>query len=153
MARPNKNKTVKRDHIVTIRFTPEEDELVRSKMAAFDYHSKSEFIRTLLLHKYIPVQKVKITDKSLRRQIDIITSMISRVGANYNQVVKRYSQSCKQTKRDGTPVINVIATQLMFDKLFEITKEVRDFQKIIIEQVKHAHIYTDDPITEQFEDK
>jgi hypothetical protein len=137
---PRPEKDIKRDRRFTFRLTPEEEEQVRSDMAAFDYLSMSKYVRTLLLRKYIPVQKVTMTDRSIRNQINDISLKISRIGTNYNQVVKRYNQSCSEKKKNGDPVINTKATMFYIAKLYDMMREVRDLQKQIIEQVSLVQI-------------
>lgn len=119
----------------SFRLTEDEEAKVRADMASLDYLSVSKYIRSLLLRRYVPVQMVRITDRSIRNQINEISSKLSRIGTNFNQVVMKYNQSCSARKKNGDPVISSKATMFYFVKLYDLMTEVRREHEALIEQV------------------
>ena len=138
-----KQQTGNRTRVHTIRFTEEEEAQLLSDMKSHDYLSISKYIRTLVLGHRIEVKKVKITDRSIRNQINDLSKKISSIGTNYNQVVKRYNSLAGSKRKNGDPVINTKATAFYITKLIDLTKEVLTRQEQIIEAVNQIHLEKD----------
>lgn len=133
-------KAVNRDHRITVRFTESEWEQIRADMNGNDYLSQAKYVREVLLRRKGPVRTVKITDRAIRDQINEISKKISRIGSNYNQVVKKYNTSCTAKKKNGDPVINSKATIFYIEKLISLTGELRNAQSSLIEQVSRLQL-------------
>lgn len=125
---------------IGFRVTESEMERIRADMASIDCLSVSKYIRLLLLRKKITIQKVHITDRSIRNQINDITAKIARIGNNYNQVVKRYNQLSIAKRKNGDPVINSRSMMYYLDKLESLTIELRQKQEEIIEKIEQIKI-------------
>lgn len=138
-----KQQTGNRTRVHTIRFTEEEEAKLLSDMKSHDYLSISKYIRTLVLEHRIEIQKVKITDRSIRNQINDISKKISSIGINYNQVIKRYNTLANSKRKNGDPVINTKAMAFYMTKLNELTREVIQRQQEILQAVNQIHLEKD----------
>ena len=121
--------------MVSFRLTKEEFEQVSADMDSIHCLSFSKYMRMLCLHEKLPITKFKYTDKALHKQINDISSKISRIGKNYNQFIKKYNASCERVKKNGDPVINTRATVYYINQLLAQTKEVSEMQEKIIDIV------------------
>ena len=99
-------KANKRDKVHTCRLTEAEEAQVRSDMASL-----------------------------IRNQINEISAKISRIGSNYNQVVRKYNTSCSARKSNGDPVINTRATVFYMERLSTLTEELRTAHNSLVERV------------------
>ena len=105
-----------------------------------DYLSYSKYIREVVLRKKVTVQRVTITDRSIRNQINQATAQISRIGNNYNQLVKRINEVSRSKKKNGDPVINSKYLSYYLDKLQTATQKIIEEQKKIIEMVNLVRV-------------
>ena len=133
----------KREIIKALRLTTEEWERIQSDMSSHDYLSFTKYARALLLEHRITIQKVKITDRSIRNQINESSKKLSKIGSNYNQVVKKFNTLANSKKKNGDPVINTKAMAFYMNKLEAMMKEVIQTQKTILEQVNQIHVNQD----------
>lgn len=128
-------KANKRDKVHTFRLTEAEEAQVRSDMASLDCLSVSKYVRYLLLRKRPAAKPVRMTDRVIRNQINELSAKISRIGSNYNQVVRKYNTSCSARKNNGDPVINTRATVFYMERLSNLTEELRSAHKSLVERV------------------
>lgn len=106
---------------VNVRFTEDEYELLRMKMANVGYLSRSRFIRDSSIGelKTKTFRSVLLTDDGMRRQINQVTMEIRRIGNNYNNIIRVLSSVKQMKRKDGSPVIS--PTRLM--------RSVKDLEK------------------------
>jgi hypothetical protein len=70
------------------RVTEKEEIQIRRDMANADYLSKSKYFRDMILKRKITLQRVTVTDRTTRNQINDLSAKIERIGVNYNQAVR-----------------------------------------------------------------
>lgn len=116
--------------------TPEEYESIKADQESMDYTNLSRYLRTLVLRKKIPIKKVVVTDRAIRKQVNDISVKISRIGSNYNQTVKGINARMNATKKNGDPVINTKYLTYQLDKLENLTSQMIELHKKLIETVE-----------------
>ena len=126
-----------RTRFVGIRFTEKEWELLCTQMKNCDYLSISRFIRDKVLDKRIKIDRsVVLTDRVFRNQINSLSTIVSRIGVDYNQATKRFNSLVKAKRADGSPVINARAANYYLRQLQIMTKELKQTMDQIIEMVE-----------------
>lgn len=70
------------------RVTEKEEIQIRRDMANADYLSMSKYFRDMILKRKVTLEKVQITDRATRNQINDLSAKIERIGVNYNQAVR-----------------------------------------------------------------
>ena len=126
-----------RTRFVGIRFTEKEWELLCTQMKNCDYLSISRFIRDTVLDKRIKIDRsVVLTDRVFRNQINSLSTIVSRIGVDYNQATKRFNSLVKAKRADGSPVINARAANYYLRQLQTMTKELKQTMDQIIEMVE-----------------
>lgn len=70
------------------RVTEKEEIQIRRDMANEDYLSMSKYFRDMILKRKVTLEKVQITDRTTRNQINDLSAKIERIGVNYNQAVR-----------------------------------------------------------------
>ena len=126
-----------RTRFVGIRFTEKEWELLCTQMKNCDYLSISRFIRDKVLDKRIKIDRsVVLTDRVFRNQINSLSTIVSRIGVDYNQATKRFNSLVKAKRADGSPVINARAANYYLRQLQTMTKELKQTMDQIIEMVE-----------------
>ena len=70
------------------RVTEKEEIQIRRDMANADYLSMSKYFRDMILKRKVTHEKVQITDRTTRNQINDLSAKIERIGVNYNQAVR-----------------------------------------------------------------
>ena len=70
------------------RVTEKEEIQIRRDMANADYLSMSKYFRDMILKRKVTLEKVQITDRTTRNQINDLSAKIERIGVNYNQAVR-----------------------------------------------------------------
>ena len=70
------------------RVTEKEEIQIRHDMANADYFSMSKYFRDMILKRKVTLEKVQITDRTTRNQINDLSAKIERIGVNYNQAVR-----------------------------------------------------------------
>lgn len=119
-------KTVKK----SIRFTESEWASLDAARKNDGYSSLSRYIRDIVINRKVTINKnIELTDESYRKMINNITAEIKKIGANYNQIAKRYQSSTISKRKDGNPVISTKSTIYYMDALEKQTD-------ILIEQVQ-----------------
>ena len=126
-----------RTRFVGIRFTEKEWELLCTQMKNCDYLSISRFFRDKVLDKRIKIDRsVVLTDRVFRNQINSLSTIVSRIGVDYNQATKRFNSLVKAKRADGSPVINARAANYYLRQLQTMTKELKQTMDQIIEMVE-----------------
>lgn len=125
----------KRTKRYTIRFTETENEKMLSDMDSHDYLSVAKYIRDLVLNHRVKIEKVQVTDRSLRNQINAISLKISKLGNNYNQIVHKYNYITTVKNKKGEYIVSSRATARYLTDLEKIAIEIRDLQLQLIEIV------------------
>ncbi len=70
------------------RVTEKEEIQIRRDMANADYLSMSKYFRDMILKRKVTLEKVQITDRTTRNQINDLSVKIERIGVNYNHAVR-----------------------------------------------------------------
>lgn len=126
---------------VGIRFTEKEWQLLSNQMMNYDYLSISRFIRDKVLDKRIKIDRsVVLTDRVFRNQINSLSTIVSRIGVDYNQATKRFNSLVKQKRADGSPVINARAANYYLRKLQSMTAELKKAMDYIISMVEDLEL-------------
>lgn len=131
--RPKKDN--KRDRKVYVRLTEDELRQLDSDMRSQDYLCMSVYLRDVLLRRKVTVQKYRITDRSIRNQINDISTKISKIGTNYNQIVKKVNELATSKRKNGDPVINSKFLSYYLDKLQTATSQLLVQHNRLIDQV------------------
>lgn len=126
-----------RDHKITIRLSNEEMEQLDYMMQRSGYLSMSKYIRTKCLGGRTSMSPESLADNnSVRSQVNVLSAEISKIGANYNLVIKDFKNLLSQTKKDGSPVINTSTSTYYMQQLYALTLEVKTLVQQFIEVVK-----------------
>ena len=104
------------------RVTEEEEIQIRRDMANADYLSMSKYFRDMILKRKITLEKVTMTDRTMRNQINDLSAKIERIGVNYNQVVSLYHQQ----SRSGSAGLNTRSLDGKMTELMRMTEGLRD---------------------------
>lgn len=120
--------------------TPEEYESVKADQQSMDYTNLSKYLRTLVLRKKIPIKKVVVTDRAIRKQVNDISVKISRIGANYNQVVMKINSMAGATRKNGDPVLNTKFLTHQLDRLESISAQMISLQQALLETVNQLDL-------------
>jgi predicted DNA binding CopG/RHH family protein len=131
--RPKKEN--KRDKTIFVRVTEDELERLTSDMRSQDYLCMSVYLRDVLLRRKVTVQKYHITDRSIRNQINDISAKISKIGTNYNQLVKKVNELAVSKRKNGDPVINSKFLSYYLDKLQTATTQLLAQHNRLVDQV------------------
>lgn len=128
--------TEKRTKRYTIRFTESENEKMLSDMNSHDYLSVAKYIRDLVLNHRVRIEKVRVTDRSLRNQINQISLSINKLGNNYNQIVHKYNYITTVKNSKGEYIVSSRATARYLTDLEKVSIEIRNLQLQLIEIVR-----------------
>ena len=128
-----------RDYRVTIRLNEAERSQLLYQMDRSGYLSMSRYLRTRCLDG-----KAAITRESeggsvdLRSQVNMLSSEIAKIGANYNTTVKEFKKLLGQSRKDGSPVINSKAATYYLQQLNTKTLEVKALMEHIIDLYENS---------------
>lgn len=110
-----------KDKKLSIRFTADEYEMIKTMMSIEGYKSMSKLIRNKVLYSQLVLRPTSIYTGKLAKEILTLTKQVKKIGVNYNQVVKKFN-SMSYTYKLGE------SKKLMV--------ELQDLTKILIAQVK-----------------
>lgn len=131
--------------MIAVRFSPSELKQLETQMKNYGYRCRSKFIRAKLLDQRIRVDRnVMLTDRSIRNQINSLSSLVGKIGVDYNQATKRFNSLVKQKRKDGSPVINARAANFYLRQLSSMTTELRDLMNSVIEAVERIELKSSD---------
>ena len=114
------------------RVTEKEEIQIRRDMANADYLSMSKYFRHRILQQKITVEKVIVTDRTIRNQINNLSAQIERIGVNFNQAVRALHSSLNVKRKNGEPLINGRAAAFFLNQLAMLSEEIIQKQNEII---------------------
>ena len=109
------------------RVTEMEDIQIRRDMANADYLSMSKYFRHMILKQKITVEKVAVTDRTIRNQINNLSAQIERIGVNYNQAVRALHGALNANRVKGRAAayfLNLLAT--LSEEIIQKQNEIID---------------------------
>ena len=125
----------------TVRFTEKEYVQLKAQMANMDYNSVARYIRDKSLDKQVYIRKnIVFTDRTLRNQINNMTSQIERIGVDYNQATKKFNSLAKATRSDGSPVINARSANYYLKRIYAMTQDLKKYVNTLIDLVDRANL-------------
>lgn len=126
----------RKEKIVHVRFSEKEHLQLKMQMENLDYISVSQFIRDKVLDQRIRIRRdVEYTDRSLRNQINSLSTLVAKIGVDYNQATKKFNTLCKAKRADGSPVINSRSANSYLKKVAMMTTELKDAMDKVIDIV------------------
>jgi hypothetical protein len=134
----------KDDKKINFWVTQEEYESIKADQQSMDYTNLSKYLRSLVLRKKIPIKKVVVTDRAIRKQINDISIKIGRIGANYNQAIKKINSLAGATRKNGDPVLNTKYLTHQLDRLERMSSQVITLQQSLIETVNQLDLPAED---------
>lgn len=134
-----------REFRVTVRFTETEKQQLIYQMENSGYLSMSRYLRIRCLDGKAEVtRECDAEGADLRTQINILSTEISKIGANYNKVVKEFRSLLGQKRRDGSPVVNTRAASYFLQQLNTRTLEVKALMEHMIGLYENSrHVKSD----------
>lgn len=125
-----------RARFVGLKFTDKEYAQLRMQMENVDILSVSKYIRAKVLDESIPIhRKLVFTDRNLRNQINRLSTTITRIGTDYNQITKRMNALLKMKNPDGSLVVNPRSTAFFLNRIHKATLEIKEVMNEIIDKV------------------
>ena len=128
-------KKEKRDIWHHFRVTEKEEIQIRRDMANADYLSMSKYFRDMILRRKITLEKVTVTDRAVRNQINGLSAKIERIGVNYNQAVRALHGALNARGKDGEPRVKAKAAAYYLSQLASLSDEIIRRQEEIIDRV------------------
>ena len=128
-------KKEKRDIWHHFRVTEKEEIQIRRDMANADYLSMSKYFRDMILRRKITLEKVTVTDRTVRNQINGLSAKIERIGVNYNQAVRALHGALNARGKDGEPRVKAKAAAYYLSQLAALSDEIIRRQEEIIDRV------------------
>ncbi len=128
-------KKEKRDIWHHFRVTDKEEIQIRRDMANADYLSMSKYFRDMILRRKITLEKVTVTDRAVRNQINGLSAKIERIGVNYNQAVRALHGALNARGKDGEPRVKAKAAAYYLSQLASLSDEIIRRQEEIIDRV------------------
>ncbi len=111
------------------RVTEKEEIQIRRDMANADYLSQSKYFRDMILKRKISLEKVCVTDRTTRNQINDLSAKIERIGINYNQAVRALHSAL------NAKVVKGKAAAYYLSLLASLSDEIIKRQEEIIDRV------------------
>ena len=128
-------KKEKRDIWHHFRVTEKEEIQIRRDMANADYLSMSKYFRDMILRRKITLEKVTVTDRAVRNQINGLSAKIERIGVNYNQAVRALHGALNARGKDGEPRVKAKTAAYYLSQLASLSDEIIRRQEEIIDRV------------------
>lgn len=126
----------RKEKVIHVRLTEKEHLQLMMQMKNLDYISVSQFIRDKVLDHRIKIRRdVEYTDRNLRNQINSLSTLVARIGVDYNQATKRFNTLCKSRRADGSPVINSRSANSYLKKVAMMTTELKEAMDKVIDIV------------------
>jgi len=121
---------------IKARVTEKEYAQIRMQMENVDILSVSKYIRARVLDETIPIhRKLVLTDRNLRNQINRLSTTITRIGTDYNQVTRRMNALMKTKNPDGSVVLNPRSTAFFLSRIYKDTLRIKELMNEIIDNV------------------
>lgn len=126
----------RKEKIINVRLTEKEHLQLKMQMKNLDYISVSQFIRDKVLDQRIRIRRdVEYTDRNLRNQINSLSTLVAKIGVDYNQATKKFTTLCKSKRADGSPVINSRSANSYLKKVAMMTTELKEAMDKVIDIV------------------
>ena len=125
----------RRIHKIDVRFTNSEYQKILSDMEQYGYLSVSKYVRERMLKRRVEIKEELVTDREIKNQINMLSTEISRIGANYNKAVRRYLSTCNAKRPDGSTAITTRSTNYYLNRLHEDTLKVKELMDAILKTV------------------
>ena len=119
------------------RVTEKEEIQIRRDMANADYLSMSKYFRDMILKRKVTLEKVQITDRTTRNQINDLSAKIERIGVNYNQAVRALHGAL------NAKVVKGKAAAYYLSLLASLSDEIIKRQEEIIDRVSGMALHPD----------
>ena len=117
------------------RVTETEEIQIRRDMANADYLSMSKYFRDMILKRKITLERVAVTDRTVRNQINDLSAKIERIGVNYNQAVRALHGALNAKGKSGEPLVKGKAVAYYLSLLASLSDEIIRRQEEIIDRV------------------
>ena len=108
------------------RVTEDEYEKILADMKTANYLNTSKYLRACVLNKRIRLERIKDRDTVICGSINEVSKKLSKIGINYNQVVKALNTALKYKDRYGTPCINPIFVESKLAVLIDLTMKIHN---------------------------
>ena len=123
---------------ISIRVTASEKEQIEADARSYDYLNTSKYIRAVLLNKKIDIRKIRVTEPAIRAQVNQISTNITKIGNNYNQVVKKINELSFAKKKNGDPVVNSKYISFYIQKLHNLTLNLKSQHDALLNIVENS---------------
>jgi len=121
---------------IKARVTRKEYAQIRMQMENVDILSVSKYIRVKVLDGTIQIsRKLVLTDRNLRNQINRLSTTITRIGTDYNQLTKRMNALAKMRNPDGSYVANPRSSAFFLNRIWKETLEIKRIMEEVIDKV------------------
>lgn len=124
MARPKKEKELKRNHPVMLRFTDVEYEVI-TENAKTAKRPLAEYVRLLALNKKVTAKYEIVADVP---ELKKLIAEFGRIGNNLNQIAKYFNQGSLQSQEMLQPLRQCMAQ--LYEMKYEVVKMAGNFQSI-----------------------
>ena len=116
-----------KDHRVTIRFTKEEYDRLKTQQSLEGYMSTAKYIR----HKIFSIPKTaslsSINNHKMTKDLGKLTAQVKKIGINYNQVVKKFNSmpgSVKNAEMIRTMIMLQNLTKALLIQVRQVKEEI-----------------------------
>lgn len=124
-----------RNRRLTVRFSDEDVDKIRTIMEKQGYRSFSSFVRDLLFKKRIVSRKevIVVTDDVIRDKLNEMIYQVNRIGNNYNQHVATFQRIVKSLASDGNVSAGIRVAEEKTERLMRLTESLRDEVAVMID--------------------
>lgn len=122
-------------HFIGLRLTTDEYNKILSDMENYGYLSVSKYIRERVIKGRLTIKEQVVTDRDIKNQVNKLSTEISRIGSNYNKIVKKYLAICNAKRIDGNPIINTRSTNHYLYNLTEMSAKIKELMEMVIDTV------------------
>lgn len=122
-------------HYIGLRLTTDEYNKILSDMENYGYLSVSKYIRERVIKGRLTIKEQVVTDRDIKNQVNKLSTEISRIGSNYNKIVKKYLAICNAKRIDGNPIINTRSTNHYLYNLTEMSAKIKELMEMVIDTV------------------
>ena len=121
MARPKKEKELKRNHPVMLRFTDTEYEIITENAKAAQL-PLAEFLRRLVMDKRVTVKYEIVADVP---ELKKLITEFGKIGSNLNQIARHFNQGGIHSQEIRQEINKCIAG--IYEMKYEVVKMAGDF--------------------------
>lgn len=121
MARPKKEKELKRNHIITLRFNDTEYEIITENAQAAQL-PLAEFLRRMVMDKRVTVKYEIVADVP---ELKKLIAEFGKIGSNLNQIARHFNQGGIHSQEIHQEINKCIAG--IYEMKYEVLKMAGDF--------------------------